>query len=511
MGTIATRGRPSPAAWGGAALALARRDALFVALFAAGAALRAVVLLAYTPALVRRDSMGYLANAARLVPDPFHPAGYPLFLRLVGANAHLAAVPLVQHLLAAAMALVLYALLLRLGVRRWVAAAAVAPLLLDAYQLNIEQHVLSETIFELTIVAACVLLLWRRPLDPISAASAGVAIAASGLVRTIGVLLIVPAALAVLGLRVRASRALTLLALATGFAVPLAAYAAWYHDEHGRYALTAFGGRFLYARVAPFADCSRFDVPARLRVLCPTQPVEQRPGVGAYIWHEDESPLYRVPERQRDELGRRFAHTVIVHQPLTYARTVATEFAQGLGPRRTISVDAPIDKWQFQRTYPLYWGNDLCSEIEHSSATAARTCAARAREWDAFVRTRGSDGIASDHRLTAVLHAYQRVGYAPGPLLAVLLLLALAAVTGLGGARRSGLRGPTWLFAGVALTLLLGPVALNQFSWRYQLPPFMLIAPAGALALTALTGWTNLGGLARERARRAGPWPWPSS
>ena len=487
-GTLRPRARQALAA----VPAFLRRHWLFLVVLSAGAVLRGLVLFAYRPALIRRDSMDYLENALHLQPSEFHPLGYPLFLRLVRGNADLVAIPLAQHLLGLLIAGALYALLLRLGARPWLAALAAAPVLLDAYQLNVEQHILSETVFELCIVAGCVLSLWRRPLHPAAAAAAGLMFAASGLMRTIGVLLIAPAALAALALaapRWRA-RAVALVALIGAFALPLAAYATWYRSAHGTYGLSAFGGRFLYGRVAPFADCTRFTVPKAQRPLCPTAPLDQRLGPGGYVWRSRVSPLFHVPEADRDRIGRAFARNVILHQPLTYARTVAEEFLHGFAPTRTTYwQDAPIEKWQFQLTYPLYWGDGLCSQIEHTSRKAARVCASRQREWDTYVAARGAPGgIATDAGLARFLRGYQGFAYVPGPLLAALLLAGIVATLGLvpGRARRSrsGLRAATGLLTGSALVLLIGPVALNEFSWRYEIPAFMLIAPAGILAAT---------------------------
>ena len=86
--------------------------------------------------------------------DPVRPLGYPLFLWILGRVHHLAVVPTVQHVMGLAMAVLIYALLVRLRVPRWAAALAAAPVLLDAYQLEIEHYVLAETLFEALIVAA---------------------------------------------------------------------------------------------------------------------------------------------------------------------------------------------------------------------------------------------------------------------------------------------------------------------------------------------------------------------
>jgi hypothetical protein len=56
-----------------------------------------------------------------------------------------------------------------------------------------------------------------------------------------------------------------------------------------------------------------------------------------------------------------------------------------------------------------------------------------------------------------------------------------------GRARRSGLRVAAWTFAAVCLILLVTASMSSTSSWRYQLPQLVLLPPAGALALTALT------------------------
>src|SRR5918998_320405 len=80
--------------------AQAREHWVFLALLAAGAALRLVTFFAYRPALLYQDSQGYLDNAEELVPLGRWPVVYPLFLRVLPLSQGLEVVPLVQHLLA---------------------------------------------------------------------------------------------------------------------------------------------------------------------------------------------------------------------------------------------------------------------------------------------------------------------------------------------------------------------------------------------------------------------------
>ena len=147
--------RPGPAACWRSAVAGLRRHWLAAALLATGLVLRVLVQLAYRPALFYIDSARYLYNAGGM-----DPVGYKGPLRAILFLANFDAVAAVQHLLGLAMALLLYLVLLRRGVPRWLAALAIAPVLLDAYQLQIEQMVMPDVWFEALIVAGLAILLW---------------------------------------------------------------------------------------------------------------------------------------------------------------------------------------------------------------------------------------------------------------------------------------------------------------------------------------------------------------
>ena len=126
------------------------RHRLCAALLAAAAALRAVVQVSYRPALLfYGDSIAYLANAAHLDPESIRPAGYPAFLRAVLAVHDLAVVPAIQHVFGLVTGGLVYALVRRLGGGAAAGSIAAAPVLFDAYALNLEQHVLSEALFTL--------------------------------------------------------------------------------------------------------------------------------------------------------------------------------------------------------------------------------------------------------------------------------------------------------------------------------------------------------------------------
>jgi hypothetical protein len=444
---------------------IARDHRVFLALLAAGAVLRIVTFFAYRPALLYQDSQAYLDNAAELVPSSRWPIGYPVLLRVLPLSQGLDVVPLVQHLLALLIAAALYVLLLRLGLRPWLAALATAPLLLDAFQLLIEQFVMTETLFDLLIVGACSLLLWRRPIPIAFVALAGLLLALAALTRVVAVLVIVPAAVTVAVAGARPSRGAAVAVLIAAFAVPLGGYAFWYHAHHGEYSLVGATGRFLYARVTAFVDCRVVSVPPAERPLCPDEPVGERPSSQDFAWSAG-SPLYRVPEREREVLAGDFARRAIREQPLAYARTVLADVVHGFAVERTVpGRRVPFeDVWTFQPTFP------------------------RREQADPVIRDYGGTGGSVQPRLVEFLRGYQGIAFTPGPLLAAGLLLGLAAAAGIGRARRSALRPAALLFASLGLALYVGPALIQQLMPRYTLPALVLLAPALAVAVTALTG-----------------------
>jgi hypothetical protein len=450
----------------GRAGALVREHWLISVLVGVGAVLRLLALLAYRPALMSPDSLVYLANSRDLHPDLLRPLGYPLFLWALPLHHDLALIPALQHAMGLGIGLLIYVLMLRFGLPRWGAALAAAPALLDAYLIDIEEFVLSETLFHLLLVAAIAALLWRRRPSVRLAALSGLLLAGVTVTRANGEVAIVAVLAALLLLRPGWRPAAALVAAC---AIPLIGYLVWFHSTNGFYGITGYSGRFLYARVAPFADCSKFSVPAKERVLCPTQPVGKRPrldgsSVEFYMW-DGRSPVWRIPTpTERRKLTSSFARRVILHQPVTYARTVLHDFLRSFTPIRTRhDGELPIGRWQFQTHYP-YVSVAATAEFRKNGGTHGKV----------------KPGVAR------VLRAYQRFGFVPGPLYALGLVLSALAALGVGRARRSGLRTATLLFGATAVLVFGATVAANQFSWRYQLSQNVLIPPAAALAVAAL-------------------------
>lgn len=467
--------------------ALVRAHWLLSALLVLGLALRVLTWLAYQPALLYTDSFYYLGNVGPLNPQYLDPIGYPLLvLKPLLPLGGLRLVSGVQHLAGIGMALLIYPVALRAGRRRWLAALATAPILLDGYQLQIEQNILSDVWLEVLLAVAAFLLLRRGVPGWRAAAFTGLVLGAAITVRMVAIALIVPALVYVLvagrhwrlpgGWRRIAARSGALVLV---FAAVVFSYAAYFHSKTGYWGLNTASGNSIYGRTAVVADCPKLNLSPAVAQLCPAQPLGQRYGSDNYA-HMDGTPGWPgpIPPGQTVyDLERQFAKAVIIHQPLDVAGAVLNDFGKGFTwPRQTYPGDPPADNWRFQDTYPIFPLNPpyepLSTSIQVTHDTATQY---------------GGVPPSANPTLATIMRDYQGVMYTPGPALAAFGLLGLLGGVGVGRARRSGLRTACLVTTGLAVTVL-GTAALFEFSWRYQLPGLVLLPLAGALGLAALLG-----------------------
>jgi hypothetical protein len=457
------------------AVLLLRRHWLLIVLLTAGVALRVLSLVAYQPALLYIDSYRYLANLNALDPTQLDPIGYDLVLRALLPLGGLRTVVIVQHVLGVGMAFAVYVLALRHGARRWLAALATAPVLLDAYQVQIEQNVMSDIWLQALLVGALWLLVSRGAPGPLRAAGAGLLLAIAVVMRTVALPAVLPALgyLVVAGGAWRSKAGWTRIAaragaLLTCFGFVLFCYSGYFHREAGHWGLTGSTGDVLYGRTAEVADCDALHLSPVLRQLCPSEPLGARKGVDYYS-HVDGDPRWPgfVPAGTTvPALQRQFAEAVLKAQPFAVVGDVLSDFGKGFALGRTSApTDVPVYRWQFQTSYPIW------------SGTAAAVSA------DV---TYGGQLPTVYPRLAAFLRDYQLGGgYTPGPALALCGIMGL--VGGFGARRRSGIRAATMLVTGMAGTVLFVS-AMFEFSWRYQLPGLALLPLAGILGLTVLIG-----------------------
>ena len=439
-------------------------------LTAVGLVLRVLTWLAYQPALLYIDSFRYLDNLS-LRPDQLAPIGYDLVLVPLLRLGGLHLVTAVQHVVGLSLGVALYALALRLGVGRWAAAVAAAPVLLDGYQLQIEQTVMAEVWFQALLVGMVWLLLGRERVGWAQAGAAGLVVGATVLVRVIGITLALPLAWYLLtaggtwrgpsGWRRVLSRTA---AGGLGLLLVVGGYAAYFTAVTGQVGLTIASGNVLYGRAATVADCSRLALTPTLRQLCPTEPLGQRLGVDAYAHLQGVPGRFPAlpPGLTAQQAMQQFGVAVLRAQPWDVARGVLKDFAKGFAWSKTTSKgDVPVDRWQFQESYPVF------------------------ESTDPVALTRKYDGMAPTVQpgLAHFLRRYQLgVGYTPGTLLALAGLLAL-----IGSARSQARQRVAALFVVASATTLLLGAAAFEFSWRYQLPGLVLLPLAGAVGWSALT------------------------
>lgn len=477
----------------------------FSVLLALGLVLRLAATIAYRPAILYFDSFRYLDMTRTSDPSGLDPLGYSvLFLRPVLAVSDLRAIPVLQHLIGLGIALVIYRFLRHWSVPKGLAALAAAPILLDAFQVQIEQNVMVEPLFEALLLGALVLLAWRRHPGAAAVAAAGLLVGTAVTVRMAGQAVIPVVGLYVVAVAPGWRRRLAHGALVlVGAALPLAAYAGWYHHVAGHYRLVdpEIQARMRYARVAPIVDCDIVTLTRAQRQLCPVEPLGQRERVDYYM-HATASPAFSAvppPGQTRAQLLSGFTRAVVARQPLAVARTVATDVIKAFAPRRiTFGDDVEVDRFLFQTRYPVFDPN-----LSPAQETA-KFGGGRPRATAPF---------------TTLLRAYQvSIGYVPGPLLGAGALLGLVAgwrgrrhwrgrtrtrpTTGAARSERAASGGAAALFSltGMALVVL---AAGFQFSWRYQIPQLVFFPVSGVL------GWTSLSGRFRDRRgdRAAGTEP----
>lgn len=487
--------RARPGRLGGLAAAL-RRHWLMIILLAAGLTLRVLTQLAYRPALVYIDSIKYLFGA---YPGN-DPPGYQLMLQAFLRVGSLASVAALQHLAGLAMAVVLYLVLRRRGVPNWLAALATAPLLLDAYQLQIEQSIMPDTAFEVLIVAGLAALLWERRPPTALVLAAGLALGASATMRQVGEIFILPALLYLLAAAAGWRRKLVqAVALAVAFALPILFISYRNYVTIRSFGLAPYAAGTIYGRTAAAADCATLRLPSYERSLCP--PHRQQVLGPDWLDHGADSPIKTAvpPAGMRHvSFADEFSRQVLMQQPLRVAAAWARDSVKLFALRRmTAPGDVSINRWQFQRDYPVY---PPYIGLRHGRLQFAHlTPAGKVRVIRAGHRFADRPVVVAG--LASFLRGYQLAGgYPPGPLFLLAVVAGLAGCAGLLRRRASAQRRATaeaclLTMASAAAVLLASD--FFEFSWRYQLPGLVTLPPAGALGIMVVAGYLA------DRPRRA--------
>jgi hypothetical protein len=473
-------------------LSVARRHWLLTLLLLAGLVLRILTQIAYRPALFYIDTIKYLFGAYA----GNDPPGYTFFLKSLLKVGNLDMIAGLQHLLGLGMAVAIYLVLLRRGVPRWLSALATAPVLLDGYQLQIEQTIMPDALFEALLVAGLVVLLWRNRPGLWALGIAGLLLGCTAPVWQPGEILLIPAviyaAFMAEGWRIRLGHAVL---IGVAFLLPILAVS--YHNKLAlhHFSLAPYAGSTIYGRAAYAADCSTLKLPAYERPLCV-------PHSEAVKWgpdnldHASYSPLKHLhlpPGMVEHTVATDFAKRVIEQQPFLVIKSVLGDAVKLFAVHRVTSPgDTPITRWQFQVNYPTFPPYVTINNGQLQFAFLNRY------QVPVVLGNGLKFGGGPPKVITPIarfLRHYQLDGgYTPGP------LLLLTLITGLIGsaflfARRKYLSERDWE-AARACSLILGAGVLVlllsdtfEFSWRYQLPAILTLPPAGALGISVIIGF----------------------
>ena len=439
----------------------------FALVLALATAVRVVTMLAYWGVLWFPDSNSYLAVAVSPQTYPVRPVGYSFFLRLLMPLHSFAVVAIVQHLMCLAIGTLTYLLLrVRFRVNRWVSVLATLPVFFDAYQLQLEHLLLSDVLFELLIVAAAVIVLWR-PDGLWHIAGAGLCIGLAAVTRSIALPLL---ALFLLYLLVRRHWR-SLVSLTAACALPVAAYMLWFHGTWGVYATSNSDGLFLYSRTMAFADCSVLHPTAEQRKkLCTDTPKTQRQVSPNYLWHEGYLGTLTNNEKftpANNAMAEDFARKAIIAQPGDYLHAGWTDL------NRTFAWD--------RSAYPtiyssrLYYFLPKLDKLYMGSRPVPDTTLGEAVH--TYLAQPDADGLAVvDPGYSAFMMRYQQLVVLHGTLLWPLLIGgAVMLIARLRVAAEAAL---PWL---CGLALLVAPPFVAAFGYRYVIPAVPLVCLGLAL------------------------------
>jgi len=465
------------------------------------AVVRLIVVLGYPPALWFFDSLPYIRAMFPLAPYRVRPVGYSYFLTMLEPFHSVRLVTAVQAAMGLAMGTAVYAVLRRYRLPGWAATLAAAPVLLSAYELQMEHFVLSDTLFGLLVTFAVVMMLWRPIPSVLMCALVGLVLAWAALDREQGVLLTIPFGVylcARLVRRVPARRVLaSITAMCVTAAVPLLAYAWWFDRIHGSFELTSSTGTFLYSRVSAFARCSVIKPPAQERWLCISTPPGKRPDSTYYAW-KAASPINTKPpggsqfDSRVDGLATDFALRAIEAQPAAYLRAVWRSTAENFALQL---MDSPA--WYSQRQYRF----PTAPESLQALARANRELSLY--PYAATINGGRDPSTQIVQPFARWMQAYQRFVVLPGPLVALIVLAGLAGA-GLAWRRLGGPALLPWL---TGVVLIVTPAATTGYGARYLIASIPAFCIAAAIGVKEFSDWAAASG---ESARHDVPTGLPS-
>lgn len=481
-----------------------RRNRLFTGALAIGAILRLLAVLGYPGALwFAGDSYVYLGAALRPQPNLSKTTGYSLFLRLLLPLHSLTLIVVLQHLMGLADAVMIYALLRRAHVSKKWATIASLPMLLDGYVIENEHLIMTEALFTFCLMAALTIVLWRPKTSWWKALVAGLLLGFAAIVRTEGavVLVIFPLFLLIRGWSWKTAAGwASAVCMCIGILIPVGGYAQWFHNRTGHYGMTESTGFYLWGRASSFADCARIKPTGEEAKVCPREPLATRTPPGNFIWHAPEvhtdlNPSGGPVTPANDTLLTSFAIHAVEAQPLSYAKTVVMNTLLSFGFPR---IPYPGPGTTYYLSFHVHYntpGHDMLPPKDHAWIAPKDAAHSAYADWMNY----GHQAPGVVNQVFAYpIAAYQRLVYTYGPLLALIFLIGLGGVFAV---RRRGwsprrawnvrplrlaweVRGTSMLPWITGVALLVFPIAIADFDYRYLIPalPFACVAAGLAFA-----------------------------
>ena len=497
---------------------LAGENKLFSWGLSAGALLRLVTMLGYPGALwFAGDSYVYVGAALRPQPNLSKATGYSIFLQLLRPFHSFTLVTGVQHLMGLLIAVMIYVLLRRNGVLKTWAAIATLPQLLDGYIIEDEHLIMAETVFTFLLMVGTLLLLWKPRPAWWMALVAGLLVGAAAIVRTQGevMLAVLPLFLLLRGWSWWTVRGWGIAIVFTaGTLIPFGTYVNWFHEKTGHYDTTMSMGFYLWGRVSSFANCAVIKPTGAEAKVCPAQPIADRTPPGNYIWsapyvhYTKQDPHYSPVTPANNKVLESFAIHAVEAQPLDYVMTVAKGTLLSFGFPR---ISYPGAGTTYYYSFHLHYvGTDPATGKPLSLLPPNN----RSHEWIKG-GTAYSDWLNYGHESPGVVRkifavpiaVYQRVAFTYGPLLAIIFLVGLGGLFSV-TARRRGKgarsvlsadtlrslrlhwrpRGTSMLPWVTAVALLVAPIAVADFDYRYLIPVIPFAAMAAGLSFAPRKG-----------------------
>jgi hypothetical protein len=336
-------------------------------------------------------------------------------------------------------------------------------------------------------VLALVLVLWRPKLSWWVALIAGLLTGYAVIVHTEGaVVLVLPLLLLVRDWRT-VSGWVAAIVMGIGCLIPVGAYVSWFHHENGSWNVTLSDGFYLWGRVSSFADCAVIKPTGRQALVCPTAPIAKRTPPGNYVWHAPQTHKDLVPTGgpvtdANNKLLTSFAIHAIEAQPLGYAKAVVKGVLLSFGfPRINYPGAGTVWFYDFHLHYYVAGKYTELPPDNHSWIAGGTAYG----DWLSYGHQ--APGVV-DEVFAAPIIAYQRVVFTYGPLLALIFLVGLGGVVRIRRPvrlrpfplywERRGTSMIPWI---TAVALLVAPVALADFDYRYLLPVLPLACLAAGL------------------------------